>query len=107
MRKVFLLAITFITIAAWSQKRPQNVIIITTDGFRWHELFKGMDSALANNPQYNQEDSELIYKKYWDSDYKERRKKLMPFFWNTIVSKGQVYGNRNYNNNVNNANRSA
>ena len=35
----------------------------------------------------------------------ERRKLLMPFFWNTIAKQGQVYGNRRYSNNVNTANK--
>ncbi|HEY1869434.1 MAG TPA: alkaline phosphatase family protein, partial [Chitinophagaceae bacterium] len=34
----------------------------------------------------------------------ERRKKLMPFFWNVIAKKGQVYGNRYFNNKVNTSN---
>ncbi len=31
------------------QRQTENIIIITTDGFRWQEVFKGMDSAIANN----------------------------------------------------------
>jgi hypothetical protein len=34
----------------------------------------------------------------------ERRKKLLPFLWSTIDSSGQIYGNRNFGNKVNNAN---
>jgi hypothetical protein len=32
----------------YSQK-TENIIVITTDGLRWQELFKGMDTALAND----------------------------------------------------------
>lgn len=33
--------------------------------------------------------------KFWRDDVSERRKALLPFFWNTIGVKGQLYGNRN------------
>ena len=82
----------------------ENIIIITTDGLRWQEVFRGMDSAIANNKKFNQEDSVYLYKKYWGNNYDERRKKLMPFLWSTIERSGQIYGNRDFNNNVDNAN---
>lgn len=82
----------------------ENIIIITTDGFRWQEVFAGMDSALANNKQFNQYDSAAIFKKYWSGNAETRRRKLMPFLWSTVRANGQVYGNRNFDNKVNNAN---
>lgn len=87
-----------------AQNKIENLIIITTDGFRWQEVFKGMDTALANDKRYNERDSNYIYKTYWSEDVNERRQKLLPFIWSTIESKGQLYGNREYNNNVDNAN---
>ncbi len=89
---------------ASAQQQTENIIIITTDGFRWQEVFKGMDSAIANNAKYNQGDSEYIYKKYWSDNEKERKEKLMPFLWTTIAAKGQIFGNRTIGSNVNNAN---
>lgn len=103
--KNFITAILLLgTLNAFAQK-VENIIIITTDGFRWQEMFGGMDSAVANNSKFNQGDSSGIYKKYWAADATERRKKLMPFFWSTIENNGQIYGNRNFNNKVNVANR--
>lgn len=100
---LFLFLITFLTNSHFSfaQQKTENVIIITTDGFRWQEVFGGMDSAIANNRRFNQGDSDFIYKKYWADDVSERRKKLLPFLWNTIAVKGQIYGNRNFGNKVN------
>jgi hypothetical protein len=40
-------------------------------------------------------------KKYWAPTPQERRSKLMPFFWETIASQGQLYGNRELGNEVN------
>jgi hypothetical protein len=88
----------------YGQRQTENIIIITTDGFRWQEVFKGMDSAIANNSKYNQGDSEYIFKRYWNNDEKERRKMLMPFLWNTVVGKGQLFGNRSSGSKVDNAN---
>lgn len=82
----------------------ENLIIITTDGLRWQDLFKGMDSAIAVNPRFNEGDSSYIFSTYWDSTESARRKRLMPFFWKTIADKGRIYGNREYGNFVNNVN---
>ncbi|TDE53866.1 phosphoglyceromutase [Flavobacterium sp. GT3P67] len=103
MKKIAILLLVFTSVISHAQQ-AENIIIITTDGLRWQELFKGMDSSIANNRKFNQGDSTYIFKKYWNDDVKERREKLMPFMWSVVASKGQLYGNRNYNNKVNNAN---
>ena len=103
MKKLLFLLALLSAGTAYSQT-AENIIIITTDGLRWQEVFGGMDSAIANNKKFNQDDSAVIYKKYWAADAPERRKKLMPFLWNTIEKNGQLYGNRNAGNKVNNAN---
>ena len=100
--KQFLLLIT-ISHTVYSQQ-TENIIIVTTDGFRWQEVFTGMDSAIANNKNFNKGDSGYIFKKYWDNDVNKRRKKLFPFLWSVFSNKGQIYGNRNAGNKVNNAN---
>ena len=85
-------------------QKTENLIVITTDGLRWQEVFAGMDVILANNKAFNQGDSSYIYNHYWNENSLERRKQLMPFLWSTIEKSGQIYGNRLYGNNVNNAN---
>ncbi len=81
----------------------ENLFIITTDGFRWQEVFNGADSLLINNDDYTP-DKETVKALYWAGTAEERRKKLMPFFWNVINRKGQIYGNRDFGNKVNTAN---
>ena len=78
----------------------RNIIIITTDGFRWQEVFNGADSTILHNTNQVR-DTALMCEQYWDDNISERRKKLMPFFWNVIAKKGQLYGNRAFNNDVN------
>lgn len=89
----------------FAQISQQNIIIITTDGLRWQEVFKGMDTALANNKKFNQGDSSYIYKNYWAASEDGRRKKLMPFFWGILQQQGIIYGNRTFENKVDVANR--
>lgn len=104
MKRISLLIFLLISVFANSQRQTENIIIITTDGFRWQDVFKGMDSAIANNGKYNQGDSNYLFKKYWSDNENERRKKLMPFLWSTVVDQGQLFGNRTAGNKVDNTN---
>ncbi len=100
-----LLFFAFLLVSGWLQaQQSENIIIITTDGFRWQEVFKGMDSAIANNSKFNEGDSSYIYEKYWSENEKERRKKLLPFLWSTVEQQGQLFGNRTAGSKVDNAN---
>lgn len=89
--------------SAFSQQ-AENIILITTDGLRWQEVFTGMDSVIASNKKFNRGDSTYLFESYWHSDENERRKKLMPFLWNIMARQGQIYGNRKFDNKVDNAN---
>lgn len=93
---LFSIGFSFYTVAQSGKLKTQNVVIITFDGLRWQELFGGVDSVLLYNEtftKYSPETEELIAT-YWKSSQEERRKTLMPFFWNTIAKQGQLYGNR-------------
>src|SRR5262245_4166515 len=104
MKKMLIALSVVFSVYECSSQQAENIIIITTDGYRWQEVFKGMDSSIANNSKFNQGDSAYIFERYWSNDENERRKKLMPFLWNTVANQGQIYGNRKYNNKVSNAN---
>ena len=85
-----ILPVLLLAIHGFAQKsKVENIILISVDGLRWQEVFQGADSLLVKD------------KKYWANTTDKRRKKLMPFFWETIASKGQLYGNRNFGNKVN------
>jgi hypothetical protein len=104
MKSITVILSLLAAVCVKAQQQTGNIIIVTTDGFRWQEVFKGMDSAIANNSKYNQHDSSNIFKHYWSNDEKERRKKLFPFLWSTVVNNGQLYGNRTAGNKVDNMN---
>jgi hypothetical protein len=104
MKKYILILYSAIQLtAAFGQRKTENVIIVTLDGFRWEEVFKGADDSLIGNSRYVRDTGELKGR-FYAATPTERRKKLMPFFWSTIASEGQLYGNRLYDNKVDNAN---
>lgn len=102
MKNLLIPILSFLFFSAAAQKtlEKQNIFIITIDGFRWQEVFKGADSAFIHNPDLVM-DTSLIARQYWDENQEVRRQKLMPFLWSVIAKQGQLYGNRDLNNKVN------
>jgi hypothetical protein len=101
MKVVLLILFVGIQSAVNAQERKtENVFIITLDGLRWQELFGGADSLLIGNKEFV-DDSAALTSLFWAQTPTERRKMLMPFFWNTVAAQGQLYGNRKYGNKVN------
>lgn len=98
----FLLCIS--TIDAQPGRKTENVIFITLDGLRWQELFMGSVDSLLFDKTYTHDTARLAAK-FWAENPEERRRKLMPFFWSVIQEKGQLYGNRQFGNKVDCANR--
>ncbi|HEY6975002.1 MAG TPA: alkaline phosphatase family protein [Chitinophagaceae bacterium] len=104
MKKIFLLLVlSTLTLITFSQRKTENLVIVTLDGMRWEEVFGGVDSAIIVNKNFTR-DSDQVTKNFWNDDVKERRKKLFPFLWTTVATSGQLYGNRNAACEVNNAN---
>ena len=66
-------------------------------------IFTGIDLSLVPQNHYPLSSNTKISELY-DVNETERRKKLMPFLWNTIKNKGQIWGNRNIGNLVEVAN---
>ena len=100
--KNLLLAIVLLSSVSSSgqvKNKTENVILITLDGFRWQEVFTGADSSLMKQQQHLKDGK--LKEKYWRDDVQERRKALLPFFWNTVATKGQLYGNRSLGSKVN------
>jgi hypothetical protein len=105
MKKInFTILFSILVYTMHAQTKTENIIIVTLDGFRWQEVFGGADSILTNDSIYVR-DTASLKKQFWASMAEERRKKLLPFFWSTIQSQGQLYGNRWIENKVNNANK--
>jgi hypothetical protein len=100
---ISLIGLNFTTLSAQAQQ-TENIVLITLDGLRWQEVFKGADSLLVDDTGMMEKPGSLL-NDFWHENQIERRKMLLPFFWETIASKGQIYGNRAYSNHVNNSNQ--
>ena len=84
-----------------TQHNAPNLIIITTDGFRWQEMFNGMDTSISNQSKFNHGDSLYIVNKYGGVNAEDRQQKLMPFlFANNHAKSIRINGNRYVNNKV-------
>ncbi len=104
-----LLLAGFLTpILAWTQSRQaappelatRYLFIVTTDGFRWQELFGGADSSLLFDPASRTLDTSNVAARFWAATPEARRIALLPFLWSTIAREGQLYGNRHYGNQI-------
>lgn len=98
--KYLLLSCLFFVNIASGQQKAENLVIVTLDGFRWQELFKGADEVLINDKTYTH-DPKGAKEDYWAGTATARREKLLPFFWSTVVQNGQLHGNRAYGSKVN------
>ena len=87
------------SVANAQESKTENIVLITLDGLRWQELFGGITDSLALDKEFTK-DTAKLYAKFWRYNQDERRRTLMPFFWNTIAKEGQLYGNRWYGNKV-------
>lgn len=100
---VALLLLTVSVSKTQKSEKPLNpsnrIFIITLDGLRWEEVFKGADASLIDDVELG--DTSISNALYWSASPADRRKRLMPFMWNVIAKQGQVFGNREYGNKVN------
>ncbi|HEY0966170.1 MAG TPA: alkaline phosphatase family protein [Opitutaceae bacterium] len=91
---LFLLAVLATSAPAAQQTR--NVVIVTIDGLRWQEVFRGADENLFDRETGGVPDNTVaaLRRDYLAATPEERRHRLMPFFWSTVVGQGLAYGNR-------------
>src|SRR5262245_46243355 len=80
-------------------ERPQlntrHVLLVTTDGFRWQELFGGAEGQLLDQTNSNIKNISQLRRQFGGRNPETRREALLPFFWNTIAKEGQLWGNTN------------
>ena len=72
------------------------MVLITLDGVRIEEIFGGLNETVARAivKEGPPEDS-LLWRRYWAPTPEERRRKLMPFFWGTLLAEhGSIAGNQ-------------
>lgn len=93
-----LLSLALVTLVIRSSDAQQpapahNVLIVMTDGFRWQEVFRGPDTALLTPKTYwDDRNPDPLRQQFFAATPEERRAKLLPFFWGTLIPGGEIYG---------------
>jgi hypothetical protein len=75
-----------------------NVIIVTLDGMRWQEVFGGFDPMLATEESGGVRNAAPLRAAFARDSAEESRAAILPFFWNEVAKKGQVFGDRGVKN---------
>jgi len=72
----------------------RNVFLITTDGLRWQEVFRGMEEFPLTREFGNSGNTNTLRALFWRDTPEARRAALFPFLWGTLAKEGQIWGNR-------------
>lgn len=89
-------ALALSPLSAAAQRKTKHIVLFTSDGVRWQDLFTGMDALLMNEKAAGMGPGAAeLRSRFGKPTAEERRAALMPFFWNTLVPKGVLLGNLN------------
>src|SRR5207249_817538 len=72
--------------------KTRNILLVTTDGLRWQEVFGGADPTLLNKENGGVADLTALKKEFDRDTPADRRKALLPFVWSVIAQDGQLFG---------------
>jgi len=78
---------------AGAKTKTRNILLVTSDGLRWQEVFGGAEPALTNKENGGVADPVLLKKEFGGDTPEIRRRLLMPFVWDVIAKQGQLFGN--------------
>ena len=94
-------------LVAWMPAQRQTplasgdrLILVTLDGARTQEIFGGLDLDVLRStlPKGTAVASDPIYRRFHADTPEARRRKLMPFFWDVLMTRhGSIAGNRRLN----------
>ncbi len=81
---------------AAAELKTRHVVLVTIDGVRWQDVFRGADEALIDKTVGGVPANTLaaLRQDFLGATPDERRRQLMPFFWTTVAAQGTVFGNR-------------
>ena len=92
----FLFLLLILGFNAEAAAQANNVILVTADGLRWQEVFRGPDEQLLKHKDFTPKDY-AHFKSHQQVGVEQARVALMPFFWSTIMRQGSVIGDRDRN----------
>lgn len=88
--KLIIYLLIFISFSSFAER---NLVLITIDGLRWQEVFKGPQKSILEDPSYVKNEARLK-KAFWLGSEGLNRQALMPFLWQTIAKQGVLIGDR-------------
>ncbi len=89
----FLLALAMLDAVEAQEAPVDNVLLVTLDGLRWQEVFRGVDPALAASEEYNRLGPQLT-EMFGARGSVSSAERLMPFLHDVVFEEGSVIGNR-------------
>jgi hypothetical protein len=84
-------------VAAAELHKTENVIFCMNDGFRWQEVFGGVETSLLNKSNVEPKNPARVAalkQRFCRETPEASREAVMPFFWSVIAKNGQIYGNQ-------------
>jgi hypothetical protein len=76
-----------------AERRTENVLLVTFDGLRWQEVFRGAEDRLMTKANGGVEHPEALRERFWRDTPEARRDALLPFLWQVVAREGQLFGN--------------
>jgi hypothetical protein len=73
--------------------KTKNLVLVTADGLRWQEVFRGIDPLLMSREDAGMKDAEELRTALWADSPEQRRRLLMPFLWTELTPQGVIFGN--------------
>jgi hypothetical protein len=71
----------------------ENVVLVTLDGLRWQEVFRGLDARLVADENYTST-KETLEENFAGTASKSSAERLLPFLHGVVFQQGSVFGNR-------------
>ena len=99
MRKLLASGLTFLSLTALlaGQRRTEHVLLVTIDGLRWQDVFRGADNRMMNADDGGVRYLLATRRRFTRSDPKASREVLMPFLWQVMARQGQLFGDPDSN----------
>ena len=82
-----------------AELKTQNVLLVTIDGLRWQEVFRGADETYMTQEGGGVSEKAVprLREEMLADTPEKRRERLMPFLWSEVAQRGQLLGNRDRN----------
>jgi len=99
MRKLLASALALLSATTLlpGQQKTENVLLVTLDGLRWQDVFRGADNRMMNAEDGGVKDLLATRRRFTRSSPEASREVLMPFLWQVIAKEGQLFGDPDQN----------